>query len=51
MQQLGIDSWDTIELFGKMHIEFLKQMCEVPNDIPFHDTINNGFSLLIPHQF
>ena len=47
----GAESWDSIELFGKTKIAFLKRFLKLPNGIPSHDTINRVFSMLNPHQF
>jgi predicted transposase YbfD/YdcC len=47
----GAESWDSIEMYGKMHIDMLRQILELPNGIPSHDTINRVFSLLNPRQF
>jgi predicted transposase YbfD/YdcC len=45
------ESYDTIELFGKTNIAFLKQFLELKNGIPSHDTINRVFQSLNPHLF
>jgi predicted transposase YbfD/YdcC len=47
----GAESYDSIELFGKMNLAFLKQLLELQNGIPSHDTINRVFSLLNPRAF
>jgi Transposase len=47
----GAESWDSIELFGKMNIAFLKQILELKNGIPSHDTINRVFSILNSRAF
>ncbi|GHV44152.1 ISAs1 family transposase [Bacteroidia bacterium] len=47
----GAESWDSIELFGKMNLAFLRQFIELKNGIPSHDTINRVFSLLNPRSF
>ena len=47
----GAESWDSIELFGKTKIEFLKQFLKLRNGIPSHDTINRVFSILNPRLF
>lgn len=47
----GAESWDSIELFGKTKIDFLKAFLKLPNGIPSHDTINRVFSLLNPGKF
>jgi len=47
----GAESYDSIELFGKTNHAFLKQILELPNGIPSHDTINRLFSMINPKQF
>ena len=34
----GAESWDSIELFGKSNFSFLKNILQLPNGIPSHDT-------------
>jgi len=45
----GAQTFDEIELFGKLHKEWLKKYLQLPNGIPSHDTINRTLSLLNPH--
>ena len=45
------ESYDSIELFGKLNIEFLKQFLSLKNGIPSHDTINRMFQIINPRQF
>ncbi|OAV66269.1 Transposase [Bacteroidales bacterium Barb4] len=47
----GAKSYDSIELFGKTNLAFLKQIPELKNGIPSHDTINRVFSILNPRTF
>jgi len=47
----GAESYDSIELFGKMNLNFLKQFLGLKNGIPSHDTINRVFQVLNPRQF
>lgn len=47
----GAESWDSIELFGKTKIDFLKTFLKLPNGIPSHDTINRVFTMLNPKRF
>ena len=47
----GAESYDSIELFGKENIAFLKQFLGLKNGIPSHDTINRLFQALSPRQF
>lgn len=47
----GAESWDSIELFGKTKIDFLKTFLKLRNGIPSHDTINRVFSMLNARKF
>ena len=47
----GAESYDSIELFGRENLAFLKQFLELKNGIPSHDTINRVFQALNPRQF
>jgi predicted transposase YbfD/YdcC len=47
----GAESYDSIELFGKENLEFLKRFLELKNGIPSHDTINRVFQMLNPKSF
>jgi predicted transposase YbfD/YdcC len=47
----GAESWDSIELYGKENLAFLKQILELKNGIPSHDTINRVFAALNPRAF
>jgi predicted transposase YbfD/YdcC len=47
----GAESYDSIELFGKQNLAFLKQFLELKNGIPSHDTSNRLFQALNPHEF
>ena len=47
----GAESYDSIELYGKTNIEFLKQFLALKNGIPSHDTINRVFQIINPRQF
>jgi predicted transposase YbfD/YdcC len=47
----GAESYDSIEIFGKENLAFLKQFLELKNGIPSHDTINRVFRALHPRQF
>ena len=44
----GAQTFDEIELFGKLHKEWLKKYLQLPNGIPSHDTINRLLSTLDP---
>ena len=47
----GAESYDSIALFGKENIDFLRQFLSLKNGIPSHDTINRVFQILNPRQF
>jgi predicted transposase YbfD/YdcC len=47
----GAESYDSIEMFGKERYAFLKQILELKNGIPSHDTINRVFAALNPRIF
>jgi predicted transposase YbfD/YdcC len=47
----GAESYDSIELYGKMNFDFLKQFLQLKNGIPSHDTINRVFQALNPRRF
>ena len=47
----GAQTFDKIELFGKLHEKWLKQYLKLPNGIPSHDTINLLLSLLDPQPY
>jgi predicted transposase YbfD/YdcC len=47
----GAESYDAIALFGRENYEFLKQILELKNGIPSHDTINRLFQSLNPRAF
>jgi len=47
----GAESYDSIALFGKENLEFLRQFLELKNGIPSHDTINRVFQTINPRQF
>jgi predicted transposase YbfD/YdcC len=47
----GAESYDSIELYGKTNLPFLKKLLQLPHGIPSHDTINRVFSLLNPRRF
>lgn len=44
----GAQTFDEIELFGKLHKKWLKKYLQLPNGIPSHDTINRLLSTLDP---
>jgi hypothetical protein len=44
----GAESYDSIQLFGQINIEFLKQFLSLKNGIPSHDTINRVFQIINP---
>ncbi|MDR0619115.1 MAG: ISAs1 family transposase [Bacteroidales bacterium] len=47
----GAESYDSIELYGKINIRFLKKILKLPNGIPSHDTINRVFSVINSKEF
>jgi predicted transposase YbfD/YdcC len=47
----GTESYNSIELFGKENLAFLKQFLTLKNGIPSHDTINRVFQALNPRIF
>lgn len=47
----GADSWVGMENFGQAKIAWLKQILELPNGIPAHDTFARVFARLNPEQF
>lgn len=47
----GAESYDAIELYGRTHIDFLKQFLQLKNGIPSHDTINRVFQTLNSRAF
>ena len=47
----GAESYDSIELFGKLHHKRLKKFLKLPNGIPSHDTINRVFQIIDARHF
>ena len=47
----GAETWNEIEFYGEMKQEWLKEVLELPNGIPSHDTFNRLFSALDPVEF
>jgi predicted transposase YbfD/YdcC len=47
----GADGWSDIETFGKAKQDWLKNILELPNGIPSHDTFGRVFARLDPEQF
>jgi predicted transposase YbfD/YdcC len=47
----GSEGWETIEEFGNSKIEMLKELLELPNGIPSHDTIERVFRRIDYHEF
>ncbi len=46
----GAETWEEIEEYGQIKVEWLKTFLALPNGIPSHDTISRVFSLLEPTQ-
>lgn len=40
----GANSWLAVELFGKLHVDWLKQLVALPYGVPSHDTFNRVFA-------
>ncbi len=47
----GAEGWVEIEEFGKAKEAWLKELLELPNGIPSHDTFGRVFAQLDPEQF
>ncbi|MFK7873890.1 MAG: ISAs1 family transposase [Oligoflexales bacterium] len=47
----GTDSWRSIEVYGKDHLEFFRKYFDFTNGIPSHQTISRVFSLFKPRAF
>ena len=47
----GADSWVDVEAFGQRKEEWLREMLELPNGIPSHDTFGRVFAQLDAEQF
>lgn len=47
----GCESWEEIELFGKIRKKWLKRFLELPHGIPSHDTFRRVFCLIWPDEF
>jgi predicted transposase YbfD/YdcC len=45
------DSWESIEMFGRIKEKFLKKILRLPNGIPSHDTIQRVFENIDPDKF
>jgi hypothetical protein len=46
----GAESWVGMESFGQAKEKWLKRILELPNGIPFHDTVARVFARLNPEQ-
>jgi predicted transposase YbfD/YdcC len=46
----GADNWVSVEQFGHLKKEWLKDFLKLPHGIPSHDTIGNLFSRLNPKE-
>lgn len=47
----GADTWVARETYGRAKYEWLKNLLELPNGIPSHDTVARVFARLKPEQF
>lgn len=47
----GAEGWEDIEVFGHVHLDFLKLYGEFENGIPVHDTIARVVSCVSPKKF
>jgi hypothetical protein len=47
----GAESWNDIELYGKVKKEWLSSFLSLPNGIPSHDTFNRFYAALDPQEF
>lgn len=47
----GCDSWDDLELFGEMKLEYLRKYLPYENGIPSDDTLRRFFRVLEPERF
>lgn len=47
----GAETWEEIEDYGVVKIDFLESILDLENGIPSHDTFNRFFSLLKPSLF
>lgn len=47
----GVEGWESIEDFGKVKIDILRTILEIPNGIPSHDTIERVFKRMKPEAF
>ncbi len=43
-------TWNEIELYGRLRLDFLKRFLELSAGIPSHDIFNRVFSMLDPEQ-
>ena len=44
----GADTWDEIEDWGNVNLEWLKSFLVLENGIPSHDTFNRVFQMIDP---
>lgn len=47
----GAESWEDIEDYGNANKEWLKEVLELPNEIPSHDTFARVFARINPEMF
>jgi hypothetical protein len=47
----GAESWDSIELYDRENIDFLRQILRLPGGIPSHDAINRVMGMINSRRF
>lgn len=47
----GADSWEEVEEYAKVKVDWLTSFLALPNGIPSHDTINRVMSSICPNEF
>jgi DDE_Tnp_1-associated len=51
VRERGADGWVGIEEFGKAKEGWFKELLQLPNGIPSHDTFGRVFASIDPNQF
>lgn len=47
----GAEDWESVALYGRVKLEWLKTFLKLPHGIPSHDTFNDVFNALDPDAF